>query len=209
MTSQARILAAHLLGRLLKNTEARRFVSNEKGSTMVEFAMISVPFLGLIGAIFEAGMVFFNSAQLQTVTELASRSILTHSASAGMTYGQFIDNNVCTWQAQGVVVKGTLSKAFDCSKVIVDISSPTGWSVANVGNGIYVNPAPRSSVISLPAPGQIAVVRIAYPMTPAAAILTGGAFSGMTITRNTKGQTMYNGQLTDMLLGVVAFRVEP
>jgi hypothetical protein len=176
---------------------------------MVEFAMISVPFLGLIGAIFEAGMVFFNSAQLQTVTELASRQILTHSATQGIIYQQFIENSVCSWQTSGVVNKGTLSKAFDCSKIIVDISSPIGWSTADVGKGIYITPQPRSSAINLPPQGQIAVVRIAYPMTPAAAILTGGAFSGMTISRNTKGQIMYDGQLTDMLFGVFAFRVEP
>jgi Flp pilus assembly protein TadG len=209
MTDLARILASFSLFRCATKGGRRSFVANEQGSTMVEFAMISVPFLGLIGAIFEAGMVFFNSAQLQTVTELASRSILTHTAAAGITYQQFIDNSVCSWKATGVVNKGTLSKAFDCSQVIVDISSPIGWSTATVDKTIYLTPKPRSSAINLPAPGQIAVVRIAYPMTPAAAILTGGAFSGMTITRNTKGQIMYNGQLTDMLLGVFAFRVEP
>jgi len=209
MTSLSRNFTFLSLLRIVARAERRRFLSNQQGSTMIEFAMISVPFLGLIGAIFEAGMVFFNSAQLQTVTELASRSILTHTATAGITYQQFIDNSICSWQATGVVNKGTLSKAFDCSKVMVDISSPSGWSVANVGKGFYINPAPRSAAISLPPSGQIAVVRIAYPMSPAAAILTGGAFSGMTITRNTQGQIMYNGQLTDMLLGVVAFRVEP
>ena len=171
--------------------------------------MIAVPFLGLIGAIFEAGMVYFNSAQLQTVTELASRSILTNTATAGMTYQQFIENSVCSWQKSGVVNAGTLSKAFDCSKIIVSVTSPTGWGTAGVGGSFYLTPQPRNAVVALPAPGQVAVVQIAYPMTPVAAILTGGAFTGQTITRNTNGEIMYNSKLTDMLVGVYAFRVEP
>lgn len=195
--------------RFAKNIRMRRFLSNEKGSTAVEFAMIAVPFLGLLGAIFEAGMVHFNSAQLQTVTELASRSIQTNTATAGMTYQQFIDNSVCSWQKSGVVNAGTLSKAFDCSKIIVTITSPSGWGSASVGGSFYLTPPSRNSVIALPATQQIAVVQIAYPMTPVAAILSGGALTGQTITRNTKGEIMFNSALTDMLVGVYAFRVEP
>lgn len=209
MKGLARFLAFIRRPGVATKLNRRRFLSNRSGSTMVEFAMISVPLIGLIGAIFEAGMVFFNSSQLQIVAELSSRSILTHTVSSGITYQQFVENSVCSWKTTGVVNKGTLSKAFDCDKIMVDISSPLGWGVANVGNGFYLNPQPRSAAISLPAPGQIAIVRIAYPMSPASAILTGGAFSGMTISATHAGKTMYNGQYTDMLLGVVAFRVEP
>lgn len=164
--------------------------------------MVAVPLIGLIGAIFESGMVYFNNAQLQTVTEIASRALLTNNGVAGQTYQQFIDSSVCTWQNGGVVAKGTLSKAFDCSKIMVDISSPTSWSSADASNDFTSSPPSRSQVITLPASGQIAVVRIAYPMPVLAAILTGGAFTGQTISHVATGQTQ-------MLLGVSAFRVEP
>jgi Flp pilus assembly protein TadG len=74
MMSRAYRLPLRCQSLLTGSPAARSFLSDEKGSTMVEFAMISVPLLGLIGAIFESGMVYFNSAQLQTVTELAISS---------------------------------------------------------------------------------------------------------------------------------------
>jgi Flp pilus assembly protein TadG len=182
---------------------ARSFVADRQGATAVEFAMVAVPLIGLIGAIFESGMVYFNNAQLQTVTEIASRALLTNNGVAGQTYQQFIDSSVCTWlNGGGVVAKGTLSKAFDCSKIMVSISSPSSWSSANSTNDFTASPPSRSDVITLPASGQIAVVRIAYPMPVLAAILTGGAFAGQTIGHVATGQTQ-------MLLGVSAFRVEP
>jgi Flp pilus assembly protein TadG len=174
----------------------------------VEFAMVSVPLLGLISAIFETGLVYFKSQQLQLVTQNASRAVLTHSA-ANMTYQTFIDTHVCTWQSSGTVAPGTLSKMFDCSKLMVDIRSPANWGAANTSNDFYTSPNSLGSTITMPAANSIAVVRIAYPLSAIASILTGGILKGMTLGRLTQGQVSYNGSWTHMLLGVYAFRVEP
>jgi Flp pilus assembly protein TadG len=209
MKKHVRFFASSKLEGVRRGLSRRQFIADCGGATAVEFAMVLVPLLGLIAAIFEAGMVYFNNAQLQTVTEIASRALLTNTAVAGQTYQQFIDENICTWQKTGVVAKGTLSKSFDCSKIMVDIQSPSNWSGADTANNFYSSPKAGTDVISLPASGQIAVVRVAYPMSVLATILTGGVLSGQTIGRSTAGQVQYNGAATHMLFGVYAFRVEP
>ncbi len=185
------------------------FLKDRTGTTAIEFAMISVPFLGLIGAIFETGTVYFRTAQLQMATETASRAVLTHSTAAGLTYQQFIDQSVCTWQASGAVKPGTLSGMFDCSKLMVDIRSPASWGSADTANDFYTAPNPRGSAIVMPPAGQIAIVRIAYPMTVLSGLLGGSVFSGTNYGQVRSGQVQYNGAYTNMLLGIAAFRVEP
>jgi len=197
------------LSLLARRLPRKGFLADARGTTAIEFAMISVPFLGLIGAIFETGTVYFRTAQLQMATETASRAVLTHSTAAGLTYQQFVDNNVCTWQASGVVKPGTLSTMFDCSKLLVDVRSPANWGTADTGNSFYNTPNAGSSAIIMPTPGQIAIVRIVYPMTVLSGILGGGVFKGNTYGQIRAGQTQYNSAWTYMLMGIAAFRVEP
>ncbi|WP_018265751.1 TadE/TadG family type IV pilus assembly protein [Methylosinus sp. LW4] len=188
-----------------------RFGRDRNGALAVEFAMVLVPMLGLLGAIFETGIVYFKSQQLQVTTIHASRAVLTHSL-ANMTYQNFIDKYVCTWQASGVVAAGTLSTSFDCSKILVDIAdvgNGSGWSSASTSNSFYSSPPAASSTITMPASGHVAVVRIVYPMPAVTAILTGGILTGITLGKTTGGEVTYNSRWTHLLFGVAAFRVEP
>ncbi|WP_457797130.1 TadE/TadG family type IV pilus assembly protein [Methylocystis sp. S23] len=197
------------LSLLAKRLSRRGFLADVKGTTAIEFAMISVPFLGLIGAIFETGAVYFRTAQLQMATETASRAVLTHSTDPGLTYKQFVDKNVCTWKATGAVKPGTLSTMFDCDKIMVDVRSPASWGAAETSNSFYSTPNAGSSVINMPAPGQIAIVRIVYPMTVISGLLGGGVFKGDSYGQIHTGQMRYNSAWTYMLMGIAAFRVEP
>lgn len=187
----------------------RAFLADRAGTTAVEFAMIAVPFLGLIGAIFETGSIYFRTAQLQMATETASRSILTRSTAANLTYKQFVDQNICTWKTQGVVKPGTLSKMFDCDKIMVNVASPTNWSSASTGNNFYTGYNAGPSVITMPAAGQIAIVRVLYPMTVISGFLGGGAMKGQSFGQIRNGQITYDSKWTYMLMGIAAFRVEP
>lgn len=205
----ADLLSNIKLPRLKGLSRRKGFVADRAGTTAIEFAMISVPFIGLIGAIFETGTVYFRTAQLQMATETASRSVLTHSTAAGLTYQQFINQNICTWKSSGVVKPGTLSTMFDCDKLMVDIRSPATWGAADTGNNFYNSPNPPSSVINMPAPRQIAIVRIAYPMTVISGILGGSVFKSSSYGQIRNGQVQYNGAWTTMLMGIAAFRVEP
>jgi Flp pilus assembly protein TadG len=190
---------------------SRRFAADRRATMSVEFAMISVPLIGLIAAIFEVGLVYLKAQQLQNVVQNASRSVLTSSI-GNMTYQNFIDNHVCTWQSKGSVSPGTLDRSFDCSKLLVDVSSPASWSGASLSNSFYLSPNAPGATITMPAAGSIAVVRVVYPMPMVTAILTGGILKGMTLGngKTTSGWlTSYNGVWSHMLLGVAAFRVEP
>ncbi len=195
-------MAARVTNRVLryvKQLASNGFLADRRGVTAVEFAMISVPFIGLIGAIFETGTVYFRIAQLQIATETASRVVLTHSTAANLTYQQFVDQYLCTWQASGTVKPGTLSTMFDCSQLMVDISIPTTWANASTSNTFTATP--RSSTITMPAAGQIAIVRVVYPTSMIMGFLGGSALSGGGFSQIGKGSYM--------LMGIAAFRVEP
>jgi Flp pilus assembly protein TadG len=191
-----------------KPSPRRRFLADRKGTTAIEFAMISVPFIGLIGAIFETGMAYFRTAQLQMATETASRAVLTHSTAAGLTYQQFINQNVCTWQSTGTVKPGTLGTMFDCSKLLVDITSPSSWNTTTDLSSFTAGAA--GSVIAMPTSGNIGLVRIVYPMTMVMGILSGATVGGVGITKITAGPNNNNfSSQTYALVGIAAFRVEP
>ncbi|HWF77759.1 MAG TPA: TadE/TadG family type IV pilus assembly protein [Caulobacteraceae bacterium] len=55
----------------------RAFATAEGGATAVEFAMISIPFLALLFAIFELGAMFMASSAIDAAVEQASRQIRT------------------------------------------------------------------------------------------------------------------------------------
>lgn len=55
----------------------RRFARAREGATAVEFALIALPFMGLIFGILELGMVFMVSTTLDNATETAAREIRT------------------------------------------------------------------------------------------------------------------------------------
>jgi len=190
-----------------------RFGSDRRGATAIEFAMISVPLLGLIGALFETGFYYFKLSQLQLTTESASRTVLTRSAISGQTYQDFIEQNVCSWKKTGAVSPGTLSTMFDCDQVTLQIQDVVGgWNTFNA-NDFWTTPPARTATIDMPPAGHVAVVRIAYPASPMATIITGGVFSGQAVSRNRSGlttgssNTSLNGKY--LMMGVFAFRVEP
>ncbi|HEY1427442.1 MAG TPA: TadE/TadG family type IV pilus assembly protein [Caulobacteraceae bacterium] len=61
----------------------RRFATAEDGASAVEFAMISIPFLALLFAIFELGAMFVGSTSIDSATESAARQIRTGQLQSG------------------------------------------------------------------------------------------------------------------------------
>jgi Flp pilus assembly protein TadG len=70
---------AHSLLKNPKKTPSvfNRFRRNKKGSAAVEFALISIPFFGLIFAIIETAMVFWCGQVLETAVATVSRNVFT------------------------------------------------------------------------------------------------------------------------------------
>ena len=118
----------------------RRFVKTERGATAVEFAIVGGPFLYLMFAILELGLVFWSSQVLETAVANASREIYTgqfqtSAANANKTDAQLaaqFKTNMCNY----------VKALFDCNaEVSVDIRTAASFSSANsqqaTNNGNY------------------------------------------------------------------------
>jgi Flp pilus assembly protein TadG len=185
-----------------------RFHRDERGATAVEFAMVSVPFLGLLFAIFETAFVFFTNEGLEAATADAARYIMTGQAAAGSysSASGFRDGVICNPTAPRVRI---LPSFIDCSQLIVDVSTAgssgsTSFSSADVNNDFYTNP---STNYCIGAPGDIVVVRVVYPMPSYLTILTIASLGQ--VSASNAGLTNYGGSMKHMLMGTAAFRNEP
>lgn len=102
----------------------RRFLKAREGATIVEFALIAVPFFLIVMATVQTAIVFMAQQQLETVTEEASRLVLTNQA-AGMSASNF-GQQVCAVPGATIM--------FSCSKFMVNVQNyggGTSFSGAN------------------------------------------------------------------------------
>ena len=76
---------AHLLHRVRRRTArlAGRFARAERGATAVEFALVALPFLMLVFAIIELGLVFLVSITLESAVADVGRTIRTGQVQTG------------------------------------------------------------------------------------------------------------------------------
>lgn len=131
------------------------FWRRRDGAAAVEFALVAAPFLFLILAIFQVGLIIYASQSLQNAAAAASRLILT---------GQVQTQNM-TLQQFGQAVCGDAS-LFSCSGLMIDVRTYTSFSGAdtsmptltydaqgNVTNNWQYNPG---------GPGDIVVMRLMY-----------------------------------------------
>lgn len=92
---------------------ARRLARDEGGATAIEFALLAVPFFGLIAAILQTAMVFLAAQLLDTAVYDASRLIQTGQAQAlSYTHTKFRDR-ICTG----------LYGIFDCSQLKLKVTT--------------------------------------------------------------------------------------
>lgn len=68
------------IGKLGAALRRRRFGRDERGTTMIEFAILGVPFFAIVGAILETSVVFLASQVLDSAVNDASRLIRTGQA---------------------------------------------------------------------------------------------------------------------------------
>jgi len=164
--------------------------------------MIGVPFLGLLTAIFETAFIYMQSVQLQNATEHAAYMLLTNGVSSGLTANQFATNYICP----------QLTSMFNCSLLQVTVSTPSSWSAANTqaASNVYAPSGYNGGqTLSIPQPGNIAVVQVAYPMNQIVAIMAGGVVMNQTVTQVHAGQIAQGGTWANILLATAVFQVEP
>ena len=136
----------------------RRVRKDRSGATIVEFALIAMPFLAIICAIFEIAYVNFENEMLSDAVTKASRSMLTGKTQIAniSTAAQFITTYICPTTGGRV-----LPSNFNCSNLIVDVRPATSFVSGDVSNDFYKS---ASNKYCPGAPGQIVVLRIAYPL---------------------------------------------
>ena len=109
------------VSRVLVRRKACAFLRREDGTAAVEYALVSLPFLGLVFAIIQTAIVFMAQQELETITEQASRLLLTNQAqNAGLTQTQFV-TKVCN----------QISALFNCNNMMIDLQPATSYSSVN------------------------------------------------------------------------------
>ena len=161
----------------------RRFRRHAGGVAAVEFAMIAVPFFGLLGSIFEISIDFYISAALQTALNDSARDILTGQAqSANYQSGQdFINNSLCGLGT----IKRRLPDFINCSRIQIDVrpassfsgndlSKPVSNGVLNTSSWGY-NPGTSSQVVIVRAIYTVPVITALFG-TPNSVVLSGSTW---------------------------------
>jgi Flp pilus assembly protein TadG len=182
----------------------RRFKSDRRGASAVEFGLIAIPFLGLLLAIFETGLMFLNSEGLEAAVQDAARNIMTGQAQAAnvSTASQFVSTYMCPSTGQRI-----LPSFIDCTKLIVDVRTASNFSSADVTKSFYQTPS--SQQFCPGGPGVVTIVRVLYPMPVFLPLLGGTIKSFAPITAGIVNDVPGNAGYKHLLLGTAVFQNEP
>lgn len=145
----------------------RKFASDRRGTTAVEFGLVAAPFFAIICAVFEVGYFDFQNEMLANSVNRAARAMITGSLqTAGVTTAQqFVSNYLCPATGR------TLPTSFNCANLIIDVRPTTTFAAADATKDLYKS---TSNKFCPGQPGQIMVLRVAYPL---AAIFPANLFS--------------------------------
>ena len=135
-----------------------RFSKDRRGVAAVEFGLLAMPFLALLCAIFEIGFVDFENELLSAAVTKAARAMLTGQTQGASitTAAQFVSTYLCP--ASGPRL---LPPNFNCANLIVDVRTATSFVSGDMANDFYKSSA---NEFCPGAPGQIVVMRVAYPL---------------------------------------------
>lgn len=136
-----------------------RFRHDRRGATAVEFGLIAIPFLAIICAIFEIAYVDFESELLSGAVTQAARAMLTgQTQSANITTAaQFVSTYLCPASGPRMIPSN-----FNCNNLIVDVRTAASFVGGDMTNDIYATPSTNKFCPG--GPGQIVVMRVAYPL---------------------------------------------
>lgn len=176
-----------LLGRLARRLVRSTLVRDERGATAVEFGIIALPFIALMGAIFESALCFLAGQILDTAVADAGRLIRTGQAqAAGYSQAQFA-TEVCN----------RLYVLFDCSSLMIDSKVYTNFTSTNTSNPIDAS-------------GNVDSSGFAFQMGGSSEIVVVRAFYQYPLYFNKLGFDLSNlSNGTRLLSGVSTFRNEP
>ena len=139
-----------------------RFGRNQRGATAVEFALIAVPFLGLMAGILELGLLFMGSVTLDNAMNAASRRIRTGelTSSATATSAQK-ETSRQAFRAEICSKMGFLES--DClAKLSIDVKTVTSFDSIALNSPIKSGVFDPGSLTFEPGTGGSLVMVTAY-----------------------------------------------
>ena len=148
-------LTRRFLTRPARLARADGFARRRDGTAAVEFALVSAPFIALILAIIQVGLIIYANQSLQTAAAAASRLILTGQAQTNnMTQSQFtqkVCNDASLFTCSGLMVDVRTYASFAGADTSMPSLSYDGQG--NVNNQWQYSPG---------GPGDIVVMRLMY-----------------------------------------------
>lgn len=132
---------------------AARMTKDKKGATAVEFAIVALPFLALLGAILETALVFFAGMMMDHALSRSAREIRTGQIQLAGGSPEAFRNSVCSRTA-GLV---------NCTRLRIDVRTLDSFG------GATTLPLDDDGMVNLDAivfqpgdPGEIVLVRAFY-----------------------------------------------
>jgi len=116
-------------GRLRAALCGRDFARDERGATIIEFALLSVPFFAIVGAILETAVIFLSSQVLDSAVNDASRLVRTGQAQAAGYDADDFRQAICE----------RLFGLFDCGNLRVRVSPIEDFASASVSSPVGDN----------------------------------------------------------------------
>lgn len=131
-----------------------KLIRDERGATIVEFALVAPAFLALLFAILVTMLVFFAQQALETAGEAAARLIIT---------GQAQQNGWSASQYKTQICK-QLPPVLSCSKLMVDVQTVASFSAASTATPTITYDSSGNPITSYQAGGasDIVIVRLMY-----------------------------------------------
>lgn len=179
------------IGRLFSR-HMKRFAKAESGVVAVEFAIVALPFITLLGVILETGIVLFVEYTLQASVQEAARLVRTGQAQAGAYSPSDFKAKVCK----------TADLLIDCSgKVSIYMASNTSFAALKaalpsfLNVGLKVDGTANATSYSCGGPLQTTAVVATYDWKL--------LMPGMTYMGN------FNGDTVRRIVGFAMFQNEP
>jgi Flp pilus assembly protein TadG len=182
-----------------------RLVRGRGGGVAIEFAIVAIPFLGLLAAIFETAFVFLVQEVFDNTVNNVARGVLVNSFTGNTTQtaSSFLQNTFCP----------ALPSIIQCSKVRLNIQASATWPAAAPSTGWYSSPPTN---VNLGQPGNIVVLQAFYPMPIYFSVLvaTGTSLNSISKFYNHTSKSIYvdpnnSALFVHAIYSTVAFRNEP
>lgn len=183
--------------------ECSDFLRDEAGASTIEFCIVAVPFLGILLAIFNLGLTFFYTVNVNAAVQQAARQIKTGDVqmSGVANAADFKTRYLCKG------ANSVTASFIDCSQMIVDIRTSDSFGVSDLSGEFYKTAS--TNKFCLGAPQQVTVVRVAYPMPYFMPVLKGfGSSTSVSYSGLVNDVPGYPGWKL-LIIAAAAFRTEP